>query len=442
MLLFTGVCLGPHILLAQSTVDGAPLLHLQDALALADSANRQEEITRIGVAQAKASLGEARSYYFPQLKLATVSGVPLMSYSFTIPAGTLGTYQGIGPLPATDSKITSPQRLSAVIYGTAQQPLTQLYKVHLSVGEAQVGVKVANEQLRQTHQDLARKVRESYYSISQAQGQLHATETALTYLKELSVEAKNNLAQQTVLQSDAMTVTANLKNAEYSQAQAEDSLALRKENLNLLLARPLQTPFEVDEDPQPTLQELDLDEAVKEALAQRPELRIAHLQQSQAEFEVRRQKAEYIPDISFGLTYLSFQNIAFFPPNVASVGLSLQWQPIDWGLKKQKLVSLRGSSAQASLKAADVEQQIRLDVDQAFRRLRRSRLQVNAQASALEAEKVRWREAKNQYQQKTILLSDLLNEETAVAQAISHYTDGLTEFWSAKAGFAKALGED
>ncbi|HEX7159122.1 MAG TPA: TolC family protein [Edaphobacter sp.] len=418
------------------------MLHLQDALALAETANRQEAITRIGITQAQASVKEPKSYYFPQLKLDAVTGVPLQAFSFTIPEGTLGTYPGIGPLPAHDSQITSPRQFSGVIYASAQQPLTQLYKVHLAVGESRLGISSAKEQLRQSHQEVARQVRETYYSISQAQAQLRVTEITISYLKELSVETQNNLAQQTILQSDALTVTANLRNAEFQHQGAEDSLALKKENLNYLLARPLQTPFAVDENPQPTLQELDLDEAIKEALAQRPDLRLARLQEQQAEFEVRRERAEYIPDITVGISFLAFPNIEFLPSSVSNVGITLQWQPFDWGYKKQKIVSLKGSSAQAALKTADTEQQIRLNVEQAFRRLRRSRLQLAAGSSALDAQKELFREAQNQYHQKTILLSDLMKAESAVEQAVSNYTDAITEFWTAKAEFAKALGED
>jgi outer membrane protein len=444
MLLCAGLCLQSQLVAkAQSAPDNTPVvLHLEDALALANTANRQEAITRIGITQAQASVKEARTYFYPQLKASAVTGVPIQEFSFTIPAGTLGTYPGIGPLPATNSQIKSPQQFSGVIYASAQQPLTQLYKVHLAVAESKLGIISAKEQFRQSHQEIARQVRESYYSISQAQAQLRVTEITITYLRQLSVETQNNLAQQTVLKSDAMTVTSNLKNAEFQHQGAEDSLALKKENLNYLLARPLQTDFTVDEDPQPTLQELDLDEAIKEALAQRPELRLARLQEQQAEFEVRRERAEYIPDITAGITFLAFPNVNFLPSTVSNLGITFQWQPFDWGQKKQRIVNLKGSSAQATLKTADTEQQIRLNVDQAFRRLRRSRLQLAAESAALDAEQERFREAQNQYQQKAILLSDLMKEESAVEQAVAHYTDAVTEFWTAKAEFAKALGED
>ena len=208
--------------------------------------------------------------------------------------------------------------------------------MHLAVGEADLGISIAKEQLRQAQQQLADQVRQGYYGIAQAQGQLHAAQTQITYLKELAVEVQNNLNQQTVLRSDALTVVANLKNAQYQEASAEDSLALKKENLNYLLGRSIQTPFAVDEIPEATPQELDVQRATKEALAQRPEIRLARLQEQQAQFEVRRERAEYIPDISVGLTSFSFLNIDFFPTNTTNLGFTLQWQPWDWGQKSRR----------------------------------------------------------------------------------------------------------
>lgn len=438
-----GICLAaiPRIC-AQSSADNTPVLHLEDALALANAANRQTGITRIGVAKAEAEVGETKTHRYPELKFAAMTGIALEPFSLTIPKGALGTYQGIGPLPSTDSDISSPRHFSGLLYGAAQQPVTQLYKVHLAVAEQELGVSIAKEQLRQSQQQLADQVRQDYYGIAQAQGQLHAVETQVTYLKQLVVEIQNNLNQQTVLRSDALTVAANLKSAQYQQASADDALALKKENLNYQLGRPIRTPFAVDEIPDTTPQELDLEQATKEALAQRPELRLARLQEGQAQFEVRRERAEYIPDISVGVTSFSFLSVEFFPANTTNLGFTLQWQPWDWGEKKQKTTELKGSAAQASLKTADTEEQIRLDVDQSFRTLRRSRMQLDAQSAAVEAEKERFREQQDQYHQQAILLSDLMKEESAVAQAISNYANALSAFWTARADFARALGEN
>lgn len=443
MLSCMGICLGlTFVARAQDAPVSTPVLHIEDALALANAGNRQTGITKIGIAKAEASVNETKTYRYPELKFDALTGIALEPFSLTIPAGSLGTYNGIGPLPGKDESISSPQKFSGLLYGSAQQPLSQLYKVHLAVAEAELGISIAKEQVRQAQQQVADQVRQDYYGIAQAQGQLHAVETQVAYLKELAVETQNNLNQQTILRSDALTVTANLKNAQYQQAAAEDSLDLKKENLNYLLGRPVLTPFTVDEIPEATTQELDLQAATKEALAQRPELRLARLQEQQAGFEVRRERAEYIPDISVGITSFSFLNVDFFPLNTTNLGFTLKWQPWDWGQKKQKTAELKGSADQASLKTADTEEQIRLDVDQTFRALRRSRLQLDAQSAALDAEKERFREDQNQYHQQAILLSDLMKEESAVGQAISNYANALSAFWAARADFARALGED
>ena len=47
-----------------------------------------------------------------------------------------------------------------------------------------------------------------------------------------------------------------------------------------------------------------------------------------------------------------------------------------------------------------------------------------------------------QYGQQTTLLRDVLQQQAAVENANSDYDDALAEFWSAKASFEKAIGEE
>src|SRR3982750_1248613 len=81
-----------------------------------------------------------------------------------------------------------------------------------------------------------------------------------------------------------------------------------KEQLNILLGRPVETEFEVE-----PLQDIsgelpDLDMARRQALAGRPEIRAAALEVKRADLARRAKAAEYIPDISLNVSYLSFVN--------------------------------------------------------------------------------------------------------------------------------------
>jgi outer membrane protein TolC len=79
-------------------------------------------------------------------------------------------------------------------------------------------------------------------------------------------------------------------------------------------------------------------EARARAMGQRPEIRQAQLRQKQAEQELRAKRAEYIPDVAAeinGLTLLNFGR--FLPLQSNSAGLSVSWEPFDWGRKKHEM---------------------------------------------------------------------------------------------------------
>jgi outer membrane protein TolC len=186
--------------------------------------------------------------------------------------------------------------------------------------------------------------------------------------------------------------------------------------------------------------ESDLEIARKQALEQRPEVREARLQTRSAQLDVRRERAEYIPDLSLQVSYLSFQNTNFLPQNAGNVGFLFQWQPFDWGYKKHKIRELKTTSQQKALSEQDAEQQVLLDVEGKFRKLTQARMLLDAQSDAREAEQAKLREVTNRYAQQTALLPDLLQQQATVSQADAQYQQALAGFWTSRAEFEKAIG--
>jgi outer membrane protein len=419
-----------------------PVLTLQHAIELAESGNRDLAASTFDIKKATEFLAETRTNYLPKLQTLMLGGIPLQDFSFTIPAGILGTYPGTGPIPAKTSDISTGRQMTGIIFASAQQPLTQLYKVHLASKESRVGVELAKESVRGKRQDVIHQVKQIYYQVSSAQTQLQSAQAGLAYLQQLDKEMDRNLSEKAILPSDSLTVKSKIKQQEYLVASAQDAFDLQKEALNRLLGRSLDTAFAVEVDPTPSFEEIDLESARKHAVTMRPEVNLAKLQNKKAELEVSREKAESIPDIGLSTHYLSFQNISFLPTNAATAGLMMQWQPYDWGYKRHRREELRSAARQTALQASDVEQQVLLDVDQKFRELKRSRLLLGARQSAVEAEREKLRELNNRYLQKAALLSEVLSQQASLTQAESQYHQALGDFWTAKANFEHALGED
>ena len=65
---------------------------------------------------------------------------------------------------------------------------------------------------------------------------------------------------------------------------------------------------------------------------------------------------------------------------------------------------------------------------------------VASTQQAASSEKLR--EVTQQFEQKTKLLRDVLQQQAAVEKANSDYNEAIASFWTAKANFQKALGED
>src|SRR6185503_6672217 len=116
---------------------------------------------------------------------------------------------------------------------------------------------------------------------------------------------------------------------------------------------------------------MNLEAARQRALEERPEIRQAKLRQTQAEQDLRAKKAEYIPDVAVEFTSFSFMNVGrFFPTQTTSVGLSLTWEPFDWGRKKHEVAEKRTVVHQARNSRQDSVASVLIDVNDKYRQLR------------------------------------------------------------------------
>ena len=420
----------------------ASVLTVDNAVTLALKGNREVQSAALEVDRAREETGALRTKQLPQFQIYALGGVPLTRATATVPEGALGTYPGTGPIPGPNVSVTTPRQLSGVLVGQALQPVSQLWKIHLDLISSRIREELARQRLRQKRQEIAQSVRQLYDQIAQTQAQVESAEAEEKTLVELQLETDRKLVELAVLKSDSLDVRARLSRQRYQLLKLRDSTRTQKESFNRLLGSDLKVEFSVELQPLPAAEEIDLAAAQKLAIRQRPEIQEARLQTKKAETEVRRERAEHIPDISAGLTYAAFPNVSFLPQNFAIAGFLLQWQPFDWGEKRHKTRSLRDAAQQATLTERDTEQQILIDVNSKFRALAEARMMLDTSTLAQQAQREALRETMNRYREKATLLSDALQQQGAMVQADSDYQNALAAFWKAKADFDRALGRE
>jgi outer membrane protein TolC len=415
---------------------------MEEAVSLVRSHNRELKQAEVEIHKQKEAFSEAKTQLYPRFDTYFLASELLTPLDFTIRSGTFGTFPATGPIPARDSKIHTPARPVAITSVTATQPLTQLIRINLSIKQQKLAAEHSQQSYFEREQELVNEVRRAYYAILQSQSELESQRALLAYLEALQQLTGRRLQQEAVLKAASLRITAQRTKALYQLTVIEDALADRKEALNHLLGRDLQAEFTVEMVPASLPEESSVQEARKIATEMRPEIKAETIKKERAALETKIEKTRYIPDISIQANYLTAPNISFLPQNLGAVGVLLTWQPWDWGQKRHNIAQKVDAEKQAQLSIDNVRDQVVLEVDSTFRRLREARELLTAAQAARDAEAETLRNEMDAYSHQTIVLSDLLQQQSSVASAEDQYRQGLLAFWKARADFQRALGEE
>jgi outer membrane protein TolC len=427
---------------ATAQTSGGSVLTLDEALRLARSSNRDLKQFVLDASKQREAFAEAKTHLYPRFDTSVLAAQLLGPLDFTIKKGQFGTFPGTGPIPGADSNLHTAARPIAIASVTATQPLTQLFRIHLSIAGQRLKVDAARLSFDQREQKLTDDVRQSYYQVLQSQIQHAAQQSLVIYLEELLQLTERRFSQHAALEADRLSVKAEVAKAIYQLTTIEDKLADSKEILNHLLGRGVQTEFSVESVPATLPEQEDLPAARAVALEHRPEMKLGANRVRQAELATNSEKTHYIPDVSIQASYFSPANINFLPQNIGSVGALLTWQPWDWGEKRHKIRQASLAEQQAGLSLEDTREQILVDVDSNFRHLREARAHLAVTESIRDAETEKMRNQKEAYSQQSILLSDLLKQKSSLADAESQCHQAVLAYWSARADFQKTLGEE
>jgi len=431
---------------SQQSPSGSEVLSLNQAINIALEKNRTARNAKLEIEKSEDRVAQMRTRRLPSLKLSSLISQPLSTFETKFEKGVFGTYPGIGPVPAEETFISSSLKTTALVVAQVQQPLTQLRRIGLQIKQQEVGREISEAELQTTEQSIVNDVKHAYYAILQTQGATVSAEQSVRLYREIDRVTGEYVMQQVALKTDKMDVETRLAKAEYQVLTLTNQLSLQKEQLNLLLGRDVNTEFSVTDGmdaAQVMMRETNLTEARQRAIAQRPEIREARLQVKKADLDRRAKKSELIPDVSLTYNYISTFNYSdFVPRSVSSLGVQVEWEVFDWGRKKREISEKAHTVSQANNSLQETESQVLMEVNDRYRHLQEACQLIRiAQLSQTEA-RANVQMAAYKYRLDAVLLKDVLQAQTSLADADYEYQKALLTFWSAKADFEKALGED
>jgi outer membrane protein TolC len=418
------------------------LLTLEEALPLSLDNNRKVIHARLEVEKTEQQAAAARKRYLPVFDLKFTESYLLTDSLYKFQPGVFGTYPGIGPIPSIETKISSLNLWEPLLIASVGQPLTDLYRIHMGVQSLNIENEIATEKLRAQRTAVVSEVKRVYYSLAQTQSALSVASELILSLKELERVVSDQVAQRATLDADLLEVKARLAKTEYDVFTLRNTLKSGKQQLNNLLGRDLQVDFTVATTVESVGENIDDQAAVARALGNRVELKESKLRQQQAEYDIKAKKSEYIPHVNLVFNYLTPFNNDFMPTNVATVGLQVNWDVFDWGLKHNELAAKNRALEQARQAIRETEALITMDVQNRLDRLQEAQLLTKATLIAKEAAQEKLRVATDRHRQKAALLQEVLQAQSMLAEANHQHQNAMLAFLAAKAEFEQATGEE
>ena len=435
LLVGLGLLWGPRPAPAQE------VLTLERALEIALTQNLRIENAGISVEKLGEDLEALRTRQYPAFTASVRALHNFVDESFEFEQGALGMVDG-QPVPSRDVDIDTANRATAHFAVGIEQPLSGLYAIALNIDKLETDQAIARQQLRATQQETARQVKQHYYAILSSQSAIEADKASVAFYQDLVATLQNKVAQKTALDYELLDAEARLAKAQHDVLSNQTDLANSKETLNKLMGRDLTTDFTLVEAFADPALNLDPGTAQEQALARRPETRAAHLRLEKAQTERKIEDAGYIPEVGLVANYSRVANSDFIPDESFYVGLIVKWEFFDWGRTGDQVASAAYGVSQAKNAVSNSREQVRSEVSARIRDLVTAQGLLPVTEKAQRAAREKLRVTNNRYKAGAVLLDDLLEAESDLAQANDDFHQARLAVWNAQAALEKAMGED
>jgi outer membrane protein len=396
---------------APFTVDGNATYSLPDLIDLAESHNPQ---TRLAWEQARArgdALGIARSELYPTLAALAMAGVSRYQ-----------VYLNTRYYRQTGAEFDLPLELNYTVFDFGARSGR--------IDEAKANLLAANFAFNDVHRRLIFQVAAAYYQVLNATGQEEAARAALANAQAVQQAAEASLENGLATLPDVLEARAATAQAEYDLQAALGAEEVAHGNLMTALgASPVSgiSVQPIDALNIPESVEISVDQAIDQAVAQRPDLmeRVAAIRAATA--QIRQARSAYFPNLQVHVAaepqdlYALQQNLPWGSSADldGEINFRLNWTIFDGGARKHAVAQARDDLRAAQADATATRDDIENSVWTAYSNLKTAFRQRLAAASLLAAADQSYNAALESYHAGVRNLLDVTQAQQTLAHARS-----------------------
>jgi len=303
-------------------------------------------------------------------------------------------------------------------------------------------VTVADFQTEQARQDLILEIVRDYYSVLVSRENALAAEEALKTAEASAKRMETMRVAGLIVDSDFLSAKVFVAQMKDRQIRAQNDLAVAQ----MQLARQIGMSVDANAEPAGTLSEpgdssKTIQEWTQTALAERPALRAAQLQETAMQEETKAAKAEFGPKIAlFGTTERDAMTLGGPSGTNWTAGARLDFNLFAGGGQKARVAQANANANKAKHDAEWYRSGVQMEVRKAFLDANAAAQRAAAARDAAEQAKESLRIVQNRYEAGLTTVTELLRTQTAQLDARTGYLAALQDWQVALAQLERAAG--
>lgn len=412
-------------------------LTLTESIAIARQNSMAIRSAREGVAIAEAQHREASTGFLP--KFSTSYGYTLLNTdpSFMFP--------GIPPLlPA--ATMTTGTRDNYTWAFEVKQPLFAGGAILENYRSTRLGVESSGYEEQTKVLDTILQVKTAYVRVLKAERLREVAQQSVELLNAHLQTAQGYYEVHMIPRNDVLRAEVELANGRKNLLKADNGLAMAGSSFNTILRRDINAPVSLVDilGAQPPVKTLD--DCLKAAQANRPEIRAYTLRVRQGEHQVGIVRSEYFPNLN---AVGHFERYGDDPTCDGSdykdkeswyVAAVATWNFWEWGKTRDRVDAGRARVNQLDAALVQIQDQIQLEVKDAWLALEEAKQQVVVTRKAIEQAEENYRISRERYKEQVGTSTDVLDAQTLLTRAKAEYADALGDCHIAYARLERAMG--
>jgi outer membrane protein len=328
----------------------------------------------------------------------------------------------------------------------AKQPLFAGGGIMANYEASKIGHDISRMDEATATQDIIQEVKVSFFNILKAEKLLGVARQSLEQLQAHRHVAQNFFDVGLIPRNELLQSEVQVANGEQSLIRAENGVELAKSKFNTVLRRNINDPVQVEDILTYRPYDLNIDDCIKSAMENRPEIKSQALKVEQAKSLVKLARSDFYPTVSAvghyervgdtpGVSGTAFKDAeSWYVMGVAS------WTFWEWGKTKNRVDASRSKENQSIDLLNNARDQVTLEVKNAYLLMRESEKQVMVAQKTIEQAQENFRINQERYREKVATSTDVLDAQTLLTRAKSDHANALSEYHISHARLERAMG--